>query len=355
MPGERTEKATPKRRRDERKKGNVLQSKDIVTVFTLIGSFYVLKLTFSSSYTALKGFMLKYFSFMQSKSSLSQDFVREMAYDATLTSMKVIAPLMACVVILSIAATVFQTKPLFVLDSLKPKFNRLSPLQGIKKIFSVRSIVEVLKGILKISILFYLLYGFIKDQIIQLPRLFSLEIPAASGYIFQTVFNMAIRIGVAFAVISVFDFFYQKWEYERQLRMSKQEIKEEYKQLEGDPQIKGKIKQMQRQMAMSRMMQQVPDADVVIRNPTHFAVALRYDPDQHDAPILLAKGQDEMALRIVRVAEENEVYIVENKPLARAIYATTELNQQLPPEFYGAVAEILVHVYRLNNKLEKKV
>lgn len=351
MPGERTEKATPKRRRDERKKGNVLQSKDVVTVFTLIGSFFVLRLTFMSSYTALKGCMLKYFSFMQGKAELTQDFVREMAYDAAFTAVRVIAPLMACIVILSIAATMFQTKPLFALDSLKPKFNRLSPLQGFKKIFSVRSVVEVIKGILKISILFYLLYGFIKNQITTLPRLFSMEITAASAYLFRTVFDMAIRIGVAFAVISVFDYFYQWWEYERQLKMSKQEIKEEYKQLEGDPQIKAKIKELQRKMAMSRMMQQVPDADVVIRNPTHFAVALRYDPDRHDAPVLLAKGQDEMALRIVRVAEENEIFIVENKPLARAIYAVTDLNQQLPPEFYGAVAEILVHVYRLENRL----
>ena len=351
MPGERTEKATPKRRRDERKKGNVLQSKDIVTVFTLIGGFYALKLTFMSSYSALKGCMLKYFSYMQNKAELRQDLIREMAFDSVLVAARIIAPLMACIVFLSIAATVFQTKPLFVLDSLKPKFNRLSPLQGFKKIFSVRSIVEVLKGIIKISILFYLLYDFIGKQIIELPKLFTLEIPAACGYMFQTVFNMALRIGMAFAVISVFDFFYQRWEYERQLKMSKQEIKEEYKQLEGDPQVKGKIKELQRKMAMSRKMQQVPDADVVIRNPTHFAVALHYDPEKHVAPILLAKGQDEMALRIVRVAEENEIFIVENKPLARAIYATTDLNQQLPPEFYGAVAEILVHVYRLNHKI----
>ena len=225
MPGERTEKATPKRRRDERKKGNVLQSKDIVTVFTLIGGFYALKLTFMSSYSALKGCMLKYFSYMQNKAELSQDLIREMAFDSVLVAARIIAPLMACIVFLSIAATMFQTKPLFVLDSLKPKFNRLSPLQGFKKIFSVRSIVEVLKGIIKISILFYLLYDFIGKQIIELPKLFTLEIPAACGYMFQTVFNMALRIGMAFAVISVFDFFYQRWEYERQLKMSKQEIK----------------------------------------------------------------------------------------------------------------------------------
>ncbi len=350
MPGERTEKATPKRRRDERKKGNVLQSKDIVTVFTLIGGFYALKLTFISSYSALKGCMLKYFSYMQNKAELSQDLIREMAFDSVLVAARIIAPLMACIVFLSIAATVFQTKPLFVLDSLKPKFNRLSPLQGFKKIFSVRSIVEVLKGIIKISILFYLLYDFIGKQIIELPKLFTLEIPAACGYMFQTVFNMALRIGMAFAVISVFDFFYQRWEYERQLKMSKQEIKEEYKQLEGDPQVKGKIKEIQRRRAQQRMMQQVPGADVVIRNPTHFAVALRYKPERDSAPVVVAKGLDELALRIVKVAEENQVAVVENVPLARSLYAAVDLDREIAPEFYGPVAEILVYVLKMDQE-----
>lgn len=351
MSGEKTEKATPKRRRDERKKGNVFVSKDVVTVFTLLGGFYVLKFTFYSAYASLKGYLLKYLYYMETLADLSTDRVMEMAMDAILVAVKVVAPLMAFVVILSIAATVFQTKPLFVLDSLKPKFNRLSPLQGIKKIISVRSLVEVLKGIIKISILFYILFDFIKGELTQLPRLLSVDLLTACGYMLQTVFSMAIKIGVAFAVISVFDFFYQKWEYERQLKMSKQEIKEEYKQLEGDPQVKGKIKQLQRQRAMSRMMQQVPDADVVIKNPTHFAVALRYNPEKDAAPVLLAKGQDHMALRIIKVAEENNVSVIENRPLARGIFATTELNQELPREFYGAVAEILVHIYKLNHKI----
>ena len=351
MSGEKTEKATPKRRRDERKKGNVFVSKDVVTVFTLLGGFYVLKFTFYSSYVSLKGYLLKYLNYMETIADLSTDRVMEMAMDAILVAVKVVAPLMAFVVILSIAATIFQTKPLFVMDSLKPKFNRLNPLQGIKKIISVRSLVEVVKGIIKISILFYILFDFIKGEIIQLPRLLSVDLLTACGYMFQTVFGMTIKIGVAFAVISVFDFFYQKWEYERQLKMSKQEIKEEYKQLEGDPQIKGKIKQLQRQRAMSRMMQQVPDADVVIKNPTHFAVALRYNPEKDAAPVLLAKGQDQVALRIIKVAEENNITVIENRPLARGIFAATELNQELPREFYGAVAEILVHIYKLNRKI----
>ena len=157
---------------------------------------------------------------------------------------------------------------------------------------------------------------------------------------------------IAFVAVAAADFLYQWWEYERSLRMSKQEIKEEYKQTEGDPQIKGKIKEMQRRRAMSRMMQQVPQADVVIRNPTHFAVALRYKPDSDSAPVVMAKGQDEVALRIVKVAEEHGVAVIENVPLARSLFAEAELNQEIPPQLYGAVAEVLVYVFHLNEKNE---
>ena len=163
-------------------------------------------------------------------------------------------------------------------------------------------------------------------------------------------FVMAIRIAVAYAVLASADFLYQWWDYERQLRMSKQEIKEEFKQTEGDPQVKGKIKELQRKMAQSRMMQNVPQADVVIRNPTHFAVALRYKPEKDSAPVVVAKGQDSLALRIVKAAEEAKVAVVENVPLARALYASSEVGREIPPELYNAVAEVLVYLYRLNDK-----
>lgn len=162
--------------------------------------------------------------------------------------------------------------------------------------------------------------------------------------------QMAIRIAVAYAVLAGADFLYQWWDYERQLRMSKQEIKEEFKQTEGDPQVKGKIKELQRKMAQSRMMQNVPQADVVIRNPTHFAVALRYKPEKDSAPVVVAKGQDSLALRIVKAAEEAKVAVVENVPLARALYASSEVGREIPPELYNAVAEVLVYLYRLNDK-----
>ena len=163
----------------------------------------------------------------------------------------------------------------------------------------------------------------------------------------QLVFNLVMKVCMAFAAIAFLDFLYQRWEYEKSLRMTKQEVKDEFKQTEGNPEIKGRIRRIQRQMAMSRMMQKVPQADVIIRNPTHVAVALKYDPDRHGAPVVLAKGLDEAALRIVKVGEENGVYITENKPLARALYAACKLDEEIPAEFYGAVAEILVYLYKL--------
>ena len=166
----------------------------------------------------------------------------------------------------------------------------------------------------------------------------------------ELVFELVLKVALAFAVVAFFDYLYQRWDYENNLKMTKQEVKDEYKMTEGNPEIKGRIRKLQRQMALSRMMQKVPDADVIIRNPTHFAVALKYDPDRHGAPMVLAKGQDELALRIVRVGEENGVFIMENRPLARALYDSCEVDREIPPEFYGAVAEILVYIYRESHR-----
>ena len=264
MSGEKTEKATPKRRRDERRKGNVFVSKDVVTIVTLIGGLCMLKMTILSSYTSLKQFLFKYFGYMETMAELPAQRVIEMVLDAVVVAVKIVAPLMAFTMLLSIAATVYQTKPLFVTEPLKPKFSKLNPITGMKKFFSLKSLVDVLKGIVKILILLYILFDFIRDEFLQLPRLLSVDLLTASGYMLQSAFSMAMKICAAFVAVSVLDYYYQRWEHERQMKMSKQEIKEEYKQMEGDPKIKGKIKQMQRQRAMARMMQQVPDADVVI-------------------------------------------------------------------------------------------
>ena len=234
-------------------------------------------------------------------------------------------------------------------EALRPKFSRIDPIRGFQRLFSLRSLVEAGKGLLKILVLLYLIYSFLRDVVDAFPKLMFTDLSAGGAYLLDLAVQMAIRIAVAYAVLAAVDFLYQWWDYERQLRMSKQEIKEEYKQTEGDPQVKGRIKELQRRMAQSRMMQNVPQADVVIRNPTHFAVALRYQADRDAAPVVLAKGHDSLALRIVKVAEESKVAVVENVPLARALYASTEVGGQIPPELYNAVAEVLVYLYRLHN------
>ena len=210
--------------------------------------------------------------------------------------------------------------------------------------------VETLKGVLKITLLLVIIYMSIRDMFLESSHYLYIDLSTACAHLVQVAVKMVIRISIAFVALAALDFMYQWWDYERQMKMSKQEVKEEYKQLEGDPQVKGKIKELQRRRAQSRMMQQVPGADVVIRNPTHFAVALRYKPEQDSAPIVLAKGQDAIALRIVAIAEEHQVAVMENVPLARALYAQTELNQEIPPQLYGPVAEVLVYIFRLNEK-----
>lgn len=352
MAGEsKTEKATDKKRRDERKKGNIFLSKDIITLVSLLGMFFVMKLYFSQMYAGIKKYLIDYINYTVIKNDITNDAVLNMSIDFVMTFIRIAMPLLITSCLLAIIATVFQTKLLFSVESLKPNFGRLNPIQGIKRLFSVRSIVEVFKGIIKITILLVILYNFVEKHLTNFSKLMSIDLIASCTFILDLIIDMMINIGIAFAAVSILDYFYQWWEYERQLKMSKEEIKEEYKQLEGDPKVKGKIKENQRKMAMSRMMQAVPTADVVVKNPTHFAVALKYDMNKGGAPIVVAKGQDEVALRIIKVAEENGVYVVENRPLARALYSSVELNQEISADYYGAIAEILVYVYKLKKKL----
>lgn len=346
----KTEKASPKRRQDERKKGNVLISKDIIAVVSLVGSFYTLKKVFPQIIENFTTFFYKTFAYAETVSDITNSFALDITKETVLAFFQIVGPVICISTLLSIIATVAQTKPIFVVDSLKPKFNRINPFEGIKRLFSIRSLFDVLKGIIKITILIVLLYSFIANSILTVSRTMQMDIYPSCVVLLDMTMSLAFKICLAFVGISVFDYFFQWWEYERQIKMSKHEMKEEYKQMEGDPKIKSRIREIQRRMAMSRMMQAVPTADVVIKNPTHFAVALKYDLEKNGAPILLAKGQDEVALRIIKTAEENDVFVLENKPLARSLYATTDINKEIPADFYGTVAEILVHVYKLKNK-----
>lgn len=318
---------------------------------SLLATFFVLKLLASGIVESLYQF---YVLCMQYAKDLSvgqttgvlQDLIGEGVWAFARTA----GIIMVVSMMISIAATFFQTKMLVSGQSIKPKFNRISPLQGFKRLFSLRSVVEALKGILKISVLLYIIYRYIMGMTSDFFNYINMELGLACSHLFQSTFSMILQIIIAFGALAIFDFYYQWWDYENKLKMTKQEVKEEYKQVEGDPKIKAKIKENQRKIAQSRMMQSVPHADVVIRNPQHVAIALRYKPDVDNAPIVLAKGLDELALRIVKVAEEHQVSVIENIPLARALYADSELNREIPASLYGAVADILVYLYRIGSQ-----
>lgn len=351
MPGEnKTEKASPKKRRDERKKGNVFQSKDVVTVGVIAVSFYILKFLTPYIYRNTSYMFNKYISLMSTTYSINDTFVIQMFKDIAYTIFSSVGLLMAAVMLTAIVFSGAQTRFLITKENIKFKFSKLNPLSGIKRMFSLRSTVEVLKNIIKITILGSLIYSAIINQLLQVPRLVSIDILAGVNFMFSTIMSIVNSVIIAFVVISGFDFLYSWWEYEKNIKMTKQEVKEEYKQLEGDPLIKGKIKEKQRAISMRRMIQQVPQADVIIRNPTHYAVAIKYNIEKDNAPIVLAKGKDNIALKIIDKATEHKINIVENVPLARALYSGSEINREIPLEFYEPVAEILAWVYGLKKK-----
>ena len=347
----KTEKATPKKRRDERKKGNIFHSTDVVNVVLVFGAFYLLKLLLPFIYRTAGGFLERFLGYAGSVTQITSDNAGQFCMELLTAAAKIILPFAMICMALGVAATGIQTRFLFTAKNFYPKFNRISPIQGIKKLFSLKNAVELLKNLLKVAVLVAILYFLLKADMSNVLRMMDMPIQTSAAYILEMVMEMILRISMVFAVIAFADYLFQRWDYERRIRMSKQEVKEEFKQTEGNPEIKGRIRDVQRQRARMRMMQAVPDADVIIRNPTHYAVALTYDIDHDNAPVVVAKGQDELALRIVKVGQEHQVTIIEDKPLARGLYAQTELNQEIPAEFYGAVAEILVYVYKINKKM----
>lgn len=344
--GDKTEEATPKKKEDERKEGNIFQSKEIVILVTMLATFFGFKILYPTIMSSAQNFMSKAFALAGEQETFDIYFSREVFISSCICIIICCGPLLMIAMGAAILATVAQTKGLFNMKSLRPKFSRMNPLNGIKNLFSLKGIIELLKSIVKIIILFYVIYSFIKDNIMVFPKMMYMSIPEAAEETGSMLFTLFETVAIAFAFLAGFDFFYQRWEYNRNLRMTKQEVKEEYKNIEGDPQVKSQRRARQQQMARQRMMQAVPTADVVIRNPDHVAVALKYDREKNNAPIVVAKGLDSLALRIVKVAEENGVKCIENKLLARALYAQTELLDEIPPEFYAALAEIMAVIYK---------
>ncbi|MCM1216229.1 MAG: flagellar biosynthesis protein FlhB [Lachnospiraceae bacterium] len=354
--GEKTEPATSKKLEDARKEGQVAKSKEIANGFSLLALFLVLKFyvgymgtnlmaVFSNIYDMIPEITTFYHGFMP------QADVRVLFRRMVLQILILIAPILLVGVVIAFVCDVAQVKWRPTGKPLKPKFKNLNPINGFKRIISVNSLVELIKSILKIGLIAYVCYNFLKDKWVYLLNVFDISLMQGLHIIADLVTDLGIRIAAVYMIIALGDFIYQKVKFNNDMKMTKQEIKDEYKQSEGDPQIKGKIRQKMMESSRRRMMQDLPQADVVITNPTHYAVAIKYDPEVADAPLVIAKGEDYLAQRIKETARENHIEIVENKPLARMLYANVDVGQAVPPELYQAVAEVLAFVYHLQGKV----
>ena len=267
----------------------------------------------------------------------------------TLKSLLIMLPFMAFGFVVTLLVSIVQVGWKVSTKPMKPELSKLNPLNGFKRIFSKDSLFELVKSILKIVIIIYIAYTSIKDNANDLFALYDLGLNQAVALVGTLIINTGIKISIVYLVIGLADFIYQKHKFNEDMKMTKQEVKDEYKNTEGDPQIKGRQRRKMQEVSQKRMMQDVPKADVVITNPTHFAVALKYEAKVSSAPVVLAKGEDYLAQKIKEVARENKIEIVENKPLARMLYHNVDVGAEIPPELYQAVAEVLAAVYKAKN------
>lgn len=347
--GEKTEQATPKRRQEARKKGQVLRSQEITSALVLLLTFVSLRYLFPYIFGEVHVYTSQMLATLPG-SGLELPAVYRMMWEAVFLLFRVALPVMAVAMVAGLLANYMQVGFLLTTETIQFKLDRLNPLEGCKRIFSKRAFFELFKSLWKVGVVGYLMYATIRDNLTVFPLMLDMELWAAAALIGDITFTLVWRAGLLLLALAAADYLYQRYEHEKALRMSKQEVKEEYKEIEGDPQLKGKIKERQRLLAQRRMMQEVPKADVVITNPTHLAVALRYEDKKMAAPVVVAKGQDLLAERIKEIARKHDVAIVENKPLAQTLYRTVDLGQAVPRELYQAVAEILAFVYRLKKK-----
>ncbi len=345
---EKTEDPTPQRREDFRKRGQVAQSKEIGTVLMLFACMLAIWFLARFFLGQLHEVFTRSFSDYMVRSAREEDWIAAVKF-AFFKSGLIVFPIAIIAWIAGAASTLLQIGFLNNEEALQIDFNRMNPVSGMQKIFSLRSLMEGFKAILKVTIVVTIVYMIFKSEVMMFPKLVGYDMPELMGYIGDLVLKLAGGVGVFMLGLAVFDFGYQKWDLEQKMRMTKQEVKEEMKSREGDPLVRARIRKLQRELATRRMMDDVKKADVIITNPTHIAVALIYSAELV-APKVLAKGAGEVAERIKALAKEHKIPIVENKPLARTIFKTIKIGQMIPRELYNAVAEVLSYVYRLKNK-----
>jgi flagellar biosynthetic protein FlhB len=350
--GEKTEKATPKKREDTRKKGQVLKSQEINTAVMVLSLFFIIFAMSGSIVSNMKELLTVSLqkTILDGYRDMDAARIHYLITDGFTWIFRIAWPLLAMAVVAGVAVNLTQVGFLFSTKSIKPQFNRISPLQGLKRIFSMRSVVEMLKSIFKIGIVSIVVYFEYINHMKTFETIMGIEVVDAGAQIFSICLNVAFKACLALVAMGLADYMYQWWEFEKNLKMTKQEVKDEYKMVEGDPKIKQAIKQKQREMSQRRMMAAIPKADVVITNPTHYAIALEYKDKEMEAPVVLAKGKDLVAQNIKKKAAEHGIPMVENKPVAQALYMTVDVGDSIPEEMFAAVAEILAYVFQMKQQ-----
>ncbi len=351
--GEKTEEPTSKKLEDARKKGQVAKSRELVSAVSLLVCFVMLKLLIGFLNT---GFQETFQGVYNHIPEVGQTASGNIGVDVFMHNMVglviqrmliLLAPFLIVCFFIAFVMNMVQFKWKVSREPLKPKFNKFNPVSGMKKIISKDSLMELFKAILKIGLIIWIIWGDLEKVVATVLPLYGYDLLSGLAIVGNLALNIAIKIAAFYLVIGFADLLYQKRKFKNEMKMTKQEVKDEYKNSEGDPAVKGKIRSKMREASQRRMMQDVPTADVVITNPTHLAVALSYESNSGKAPVVVAKGEDFLAKKIRELAKENHVEIVENKPLARMLYYNVDIGQEIPPELYQAVAEVLAFVYNL--------
>ena len=349
----KSEAATPKRREEARQRGQVARSTELTSALSLLGILTVLNLSGSYMLQELTK-VARYTWGGLGTFTFSETEVRRQILTFFLELLLVMGPLLLGAVVIGVAVNVLQFGFLFAPEAMQLRWENLSPARGFGRLFSRRTAVEVFKSFLKIGVIGLIAWLTIAGKVPQLMTLMNTDLVVFFTAVAGTASTIMLRVGLAMLAMALLDYFYQRWEFEESLKMSKQEIKDEHRQMEGDPLVKARIRRMQQAAARRRMFADLPNADVVITNPTHLAVALKYDGTTMDAPRVLAKGARLMAARIKAVAAEHNIPVMENKPLAQALYRAVPVGGQVPGAFFNAIAEVLAFVYQAKGTLAEK-
>lgn len=348
--GERSEPATPRRRQKARERGQVLQSQEVTSAVMLLATFLALRAIAPAIWNGLADYLRETLANLSAQditvADLTTVFLRALAVGA-----KGMWPLLVVALAAALISGFAQTGFAFSLTPLSVQFSRIDPLKGFQRLFSRRSFVAMGKSLLKLILIGWVAWSALRGSVDLIPGLMTLDLGGIVFTIAKLSGNIILKVALVWAIIAAADYYYEHYEYEQSLRMTKQEIKQEQREQEGDPQIRARIRRRQRELATRRMMAEVAKADVVITNPTHYAVALRYDAPAMAAPQVVGKGQGYIAERIKQLAKDKHITTVENVPLAQGLYKAVEVGQAVPPQFYQAVAEVLAYVYRLKGRI----